>query len=304
MIGRITMGFIFLLFYFQVTAQSDAWWATTVNWDGVSHWSRYMITQPAYQGPNALPVPKIGNGSLDTSLFLSASGNFHFSKGDQTQNIILAGNYCIVKDRVSVDVSWVPYERYRMDHDTKTERHVFHHFYYDNRASGELHVNTNFQIMNKWRKDIHLVLRAGYRFPCGSGFGTARYTDAPGYYFDLSFGKPFRGTAVKWIGMLGFYSWQMVSDKHRQNDAILFGTGLEWNPRSFSLQTYVGGYVGYMEDSGDKPVVFRLNTEKKFGNTGLILRFQQGLNDFKYSSAEAGIKFYFPTKLKDVSPAS
>ncbi|TAE61269.1 MAG: hypothetical protein EAZ89_00720, partial [Bacteroidetes bacterium] len=38
-------------------AQDAAWWSQTVGWDGVSHWSRYIRTSPAYMGPNALPVP-------------------------------------------------------------------------------------------------------------------------------------------------------------------------------------------------------------------------------------------------------
>lgn len=288
----MTIIFLFL-FKLNASSQTFSWWAQVVNWDGVSHWTRYMITQPGYLGPNALPVPHISNGSIDSSFSLSATGNLHFSKGDHTQNLTLYANYCLVKNVISFDMSWVPYEHYKMSHAIKERRHVFSQFYYDHEASGEIHLNTNIQLLNKWRRYIQLALRAGYRFPTGSGFGAARYSDGPGYYFDLSFGKPFNHSAVKWIGMLGFYSWQIESDGHNQDDAFLFGSGLEWNTRSLRLEAYAAGYAGYINNSGDKPFVFRTNIEKKLKRKSLLLGFQQGLHDFKYFSVEAGAKFLF-----------
>jgi hypothetical protein len=284
---------ILILFLFANTtafSQTFDWWQQTVNWDGVSHWSRYMITQPAYQGPNSLPVPRIGNGSIDSVFSIGATVNAHFSNGDNTQNLMLYGNYCIAKGKVAIDIQWVPYEKYSMSHAIKTKRHVFSHNYYDKTAIGEAHVNTTIQLLNKWRDRWQLALRLGYRFPCGSGYATARYTDGPGYYFDLSFGKPL-SPQFKWIGMVGFYTWQLVSDDHRQDDAFLFGSGLEWNRPGWRAQGYVAGYLGYLKSSGDKPVVARLSLEKKLSKSSLLFGFQQGLHDFAYSSFEAGFKF-------------
>src|SRR5213592_1245052 len=79
----------------------------------------------------------------------------------------------------------------------------------------------------------------------------------------------------------------------RQDDAFLFGTGAEWNTKTVRLQTYVAGYLGYQLNSGDKPVVFRTTVEKKIKRMSLLLGFQQGLHDFKYSSVEMGVKFRF-----------
>jgi hypothetical protein len=278
---------------FSGKSQDFGWWAQSVKWDGISHWSRYMITQPGYLGPNAMPVPRIGNGSLDSISSIAVTGNLHFSKGDNTQNITLYANYALVKNVISFDAMWVPYEHFTLSHQVKTSRHVFSQFYYDRHAIGDIILNTNFQLLNKWRKNIQLALRIGYRFPAGTGFGLARTTDGPGYNFDLSFGKPFKNSSLKWIGMLGFYSWQIVSDRHRQDDAFLFGNGLEWNSKTWRLQTYVAGYIGYLENSGDKPVVFRATAEKKLKRSSLLLGFQQGLHDFKYSSAEIGAKYSF-----------
>jgi hypothetical protein len=252
-----------------------------------------MITQPAYLGPNALPVPHIGNGAIDSSFSAGTTGSFHFSKGDNTQNSTLYVNYCLVKNVISFDASWVPYEHFTMSHAIKERRHVFSHFYYDRHARGDVHLNTTIQLLNKWRKCIQLALRIGYRFPTGNGLGTARYTDGPGYYFDLSFGKPIHSSQLKWIGMLGFYSWQLIAYGRRQDDAFLFGTGAEWNSKTVRLQSYVAGYLGYLENSGDKPIVFRTTLEKRVKQISLLLNFQQGLHDLKYSTVETGVKYLF-----------
>jgi len=283
---------IFTLSVANSYGQTFDWWAQLVHWDGVSEWPKYMITQPAYMGPNALPVPRIGNGSIDSSFSIAATGSLHFSKGDNTQNFTIYANYCLVKNVISFDASWIPYEHFTMSHAIKEQRHVFSHFYYDQQATGDIELNTTIQLLNRWRKDIQLALRIGYRFPTGTGLGLARYTDGPGYHFDLSFGKPVN-TSLKWIGMLGFYSWQLINVGRRQDDAFLFGTGAEWNTKRVRLQTYVAGYLGYQLNSGDKPVVFRTTVEKKIKRTSFLLGFQQGLHDFKYSSIEVGTKFRF-----------
>ena len=292
------MRFFFLLQLavstLSLKSQSWDWWVNLVKWDGTSPWQRYIKETSRYLGPNALPVPSITNGAIDSVNSIGFSGNFHFSKGDQTQNVVLYGNYCLVKNVISFDASYIPYEHYSMSHAVKEERHVFTAYYYDNHAEGDIHFNMNIQLLNKWRKYVQLAGRIGYRYPTSSGLGSARFIDAPGYYFDISFGKPFqRNASFKWIGMAGLYSWQTNLDGKRQDDAFLFGGGLEYNKKRFRLQSYVGGYLGYMEHQGDKPIVFRTGAEKTWNHKILLLRFQQGLHDLKYTSVEAGMKFCF-----------
>ncbi len=290
---RIFLAIICCCFVVNSHAQTFDWWARNVHWDGVSPWQRYIIRLPGFLGPNALPVPAITNGSIDSSTSLAITGNLHFSKGDNTKNLVIYGNYCLIKKIISFDASWVPYEHFTMSNVIKEKRHVFSDFYYNRHSSGEIHLNTTIQLLNRYRKNIQLALRVGYRYPSGSGLGSARDTDAPGYYFDLSFGKPFHSSGLKWIGMLGFYSWQIDNTYFRQDDAFLFGNGVEWNSKNFKLQTYVAGYLGFLGKSGDKPIVFRTSAEKKLKRIGLLLRFQQGLHDFKYTSVEFGAKYYF-----------
>jgi hypothetical protein len=96
--------------------------------------------------------------------------------------------------------------------------------------------------------------------------------------------------------MFGLFVWQIDMDKLRQNDAFLFGTGLEWNKKDWRIKTSVSGYLGYIYKSGDKPIVYRFKGEKKINRISLLLGFQQGLQDFKYSSAEIGLKYSFKDK--------
>jgi hypothetical protein len=275
-----------------VKAQTFDWWAQLVDWDGTTEWPRYIITKPKYLGPNALPVPLITNGTIDSVSSLTLTSNFHFSKGDNTQNLAIYGNYSLVRNKISFDAYWVPFEYFNMSHAIKEERHVFSHFYYYRKAMGDLHLNTNIQLLNKWRKHIHLAMRVGYRFPTSSGLGMARFTDAPGFYFDLSFGKPFDKSPLKIIGMAGLYVWQTNTDGFRQNDAFLFGSGLEWNRNKWKAQVYGTGYLGYMKN-GDKPVMLRAFAERKLKRFSVLFRIQKGLHDFNYTSLEAGVKYNF-----------
>jgi hypothetical protein len=288
---------IMVLLAEHVQSQDFNWWAKLVDWDGVTPWQRYIKTNPAYMGANALPVPFITNGSIDSVNSIGITTNFHFSKGDNTQNLAVYGNYCLVKDVISFDFYWVPYERFQMSHAIKEERHVFSHYYYENSAQGEIHLNTNIQLLRKLRDHVHLALRIGYRLPTSNGLGSARFTDAPGYYFDLSAAKPFnRESRWKLIGMTGLYVWQTNLDGRRQNDAFLFGGGIEWNPSRWHIQLYGSGYLGYMDDMGDKPVLVRAGIERKGKRWNQLLRFQQGISNFDYSSIEAGLRYNFKTK--------
>jgi hypothetical protein len=273
-------------------AQTFEWWRDNVNWDGSTHWWKYMITSPKYFGPNAFTVPAINNGSADTVKSIGATANFHFSKGDNTQNIMLYGNYSTKNNTISVDAQFVPYERFTMSHEKKTERKVYYKDYYKKSAVGDVVVNTTMQLFQKWRKNIHLALRVGVRMPSGGLQGAARYADVPMYWIDAGAAIPIKNSNWKWTNMAGFLVWQTNADGLRQDDAFLFGTGAEFNKNNFRLQAYGAGYVGY-KNNGDKPIVVRINAEKKKGNCVYLLRLQQGVNDFSYFTVETGAKILF-----------
>jgi hypothetical protein len=280
-------------FFLNVQAQTFDWWANNVQWDGVTHWSRYLIFSPGYFGPNALPVPEIGNGSIDSITSVGITGNLHFSKGDNTQNIKLIGNFCVVKNAVSINLAYIPAEWFQMDHATKTRRRIYYQFYDNKNCDGDLYVNTVFQLFNKWRKNIHLALRIGYQFPTSSSYGAARYMDSPAYNIDISAGKTLSpGGPLKLVAMAGFYAWQTNDDELFQDDALLVGVGLEYNKKDWRIQVNNCTYYGYRAN-GDDPMVFRIGIQKGSKRLTGILRFQQGLHNFDYSSFEGGMKYNF-----------
>ena len=283
----LTIGLLFPIFCF---CQSDIWWNNNVNWDGYTHWSRYIMIRSKYMGPNALSVPFINNGSIDSVSSLGITANTHFSKGDNTQNFVLYGNYTPKNNIISVDVQFIPFETFQLSHEKKTERKVFWVDYYKNKCVGDVVANTTIRLFPKKEDKLQMAVRLGFRMPSGGLLSVARYGDVPGYWIDAGCGVPIRNSNWKWIGMAGFFVWQTNIDQHRQDDAILFGSGFEWNYKGLHLQAYAAGYTGY-ENNGDRPTLVRLNAEKKRRNKVYIFRLQQGLHDFAYSSIEAGAKF-------------
>jgi hypothetical protein len=288
---KIRLLILVILIPFVGITQTFDWWKNHVNWDGTTHWWKYLIVSPKYFGPNALSVPLINNGSADTSLSIGATANFHFSKGDNTQNIMFYGNYTTKNNAMSVDVQFVPYERWVMSHAKKEERNVYYIDYYKKTTVGDVVVNTTFQIFQKWRAKYELAGRVGVRMPSGGAQAAARYADVPSYWIDFGGALPIN-REWKWTTMLGFLVWQTNEDALRQDDAFLFGTGLEFNRNGFRFQGYGAGFVGY-KNNGDKPVVVRINFEKARKHCVYILRFQQGLNDFAYFTVETGAKVLF-----------
>ncbi len=290
---RLSLTVSLCLLVLNSQSQSYDWWINTVHWDGVTTWERYIRLTPGFLGPNALPVPRISNGSIDSINSFGLSTDFYFSKGDNTQDILLFANYCLVKNKISFDISWLPVEHFTMSHEIKTERHVFPIHYYDHYANGDIHLNTIIQLFNIKSKKLQSAVRIGYRFP-SSEIRAARFTDAPGYYFDISIAKGFRhNPALKWIAMTGGYFWQAEINRHPQDDAFLFGTGFEWNRKNLRMQIYGAGYLGYFYRMRDKPIVFRAGLEKTIKRKIFSFQFQQGLHNFNYSSLQFGMRYRY-----------
>lgn len=289
---RSTIVCLCLTISFSSFSQTAAWWENNVQWDGRTHWSRYIMIDPKYMGPNALTVPHINNGSIDSLVSLGLSGHFHFMKGDNTQNLIIYGNYASKDKTFSVDLAYIPYEHFQMSHAIKTERKTFYLDYNKTSASGDVVASTTVQPFQRIKDKIQIAFRLGVRLPAGTLLTMARYGDVPAYWLDLGFAIPFKNRNWKWVGNGGFFVWQLNLDKFRQNDAILFGTGFEYNKNNSRFQAYVGGFSGY-RDSGDRPTLIRMNFEKRKRNKLFLLRLQQGVHDFKYFSAETGLKFIF-----------
>lgn len=295
----LVLGLLLLLGANSILAQGHEWWANNVNWDGSSHWSTYIISSPRFLGPNALPIPTQNNGVLLKKSQLAFASNAHFTDGDQTYNPKLSLDYVLVPQKVAFQLSWVPIEFFQTTHEWKTERRTFHTFYDQQSATGDVYLHTNLQLLQDDQHFANARLRIGYRFASSNQQGAARFTDAPGYYFDLGISKDFQTEKIHWRPslMLGFFVWQTNRDDQFQNDAFLYGIGLEMMTSQLSIWTNFRGYTGYL-DNGDQPMVLDCRITRHFSNIALFLGGGIGFLDNLYNRLELGAIYSF-TKPKE-----
>ncbi len=275
----------------SATSQDHEWWANNVQWDGKTHWSTYIISKPAFMGPNALPIPELSLGHVPRSSSYTMEGQFHTMRGDQTFNSVLRGLYAVTPGKIALEAVWIPVEYSAVSHELKTERKTFHAFYNQRWATGDLYLQTYLQLLKEEGRKAGLMLRLGYRFPTSNMQGAARFTDAPGYYADLS--SRIR-LADKWhvSFMSGLYVWQTNQDDFVQNDAFLFGSGISRQMGSFNMDLHVRGYLGYL-GAGDDPMAAALRCSYKKNDWEWRVGLQQGFLDFRYSSVTIGLTRVF-----------
>lgn len=280
-------------------AQEDfTWWQETHNWDGVSHWRKYLTVSPFYFGPNALPVPEMNNAQLFSGARFHNSFWSHHATGDNTYNYFTDFTTELFSDRVNFSVFWVPVEHYTYSPEER-DRRAARSFGGSHFTTGDVNITTSIWLFkeSKYRPDV--VLRSNLRTASGGNLSDARYTDAAGYYFDLTFGKQIHewGTEnfIRAYSSHGFYVWQLYMDRQRQNDAYLFGLGIDLNVGSTLIKTQCTGYIGYIDD-GDKPVLYRNSLIQSFEKFEAQFFFQTGLNDWQYRSVGLGITYKIANK--------
>jgi hypothetical protein len=290
--------------------QDDAtWWNEVHHWNGITPWQEYIIYSPAYMGPNALPVPWSQKGIVRDRYEFQVGLDGHFSKGDKTQDVSLSLYFPVVKNKIALEFYDVPYEHYQMDESTVIARRA------RNRSgigftTGDIYFSTIVQIIRN-KKFPDIALRMACKTASGLKLSDARFTDSPGYFFDLSFGKDLI-FSEKWInklrlfGMGGFYVWQMGMPNNQQNDAILYGAGFDIHLNQIRISNSIEGYSGYFNNTkivvvdsespivfNDCPVVWRTQLVKQSNHTDIILGYQGGLNDFNYQSINISILIHF-----------
>ncbi len=293
--GRITFLILWTgLFVTRCQSQDHYWWAENVGWDGVAHWSEYIQYGTAFMGPNALPVPELTDALLPEQHSIGFTTAGHFMPGDQTTNLKLTATW-IPASKISVDLNYIPVEWYQTSHEVKTKRKVFHTFYDSRKASGDLILTSNYQVLN--RKNTAIALRWAFRFPTSSMQGAARYTNTPGYFAVLSFSHVLQesiNNPLKIHWMSGFYAWQTNQDEQFQNDAFLAGLGLSKQFRKLQVASSIRGYTGYLE-IGDSPLIVDTVTTYQLKSTEVSFCIIYGLHDYPFTSIEAGVRFFFRT---------
>jgi hypothetical protein len=264
------------------------------NWDGVTHRSRYMILSPAYLGPNALPVPDLHQGKVPERINWTGLFESYFGQDDLTYNFMTQFVVPLAEGRVGLEFKYVPVEYYRMDSTVSKLRRTHSGESVEGFAAGDIYFGTMVQLL----KDHSYLPDLAFAMACRTASGTnrqdARFTDTPGYYIDLSAGKTIktgqgRLDSVRLYGEVGFYVYQTVLDNYPQNDALLFGMGIDFNMNQLFLSQSIRGYSGYMHN-GDHPLVYKAEIGLKFGTAGLVVGFEKGLRDYPFNSIKAGFR--------------
>ena len=295
-INRIRFAFsiYLLIFTYTLPAQDHNWWAENVEWNGFSHWSEYIISSPEFMGPNAIPIPPIGSGFVDSTHSIGLSSNLHFTEGEHTLNPELYFRFAIIPKNLSFEVVYIPVEYFRTSHRLKTQRRIFYFFYDDRVAQGDIYIHTNLQLFRRPR--LAGMFRLGYKIASSSKQGAARFTDAPGYFFDATFKKvfpsvhPFRRYSISL--MTGLYVWQTNDDIHFQNDAFLLGVRGGFQFKDLLIEPYIKGFAGFF-NNGDRPLVCGLYLHYLIKNIKWTVRWQDGWNDYPFQSLSLGGQFIF-----------
>ncbi len=273
------------------------WWIEKHNWDTLVPWTRCMIISPGFMGPNALPVPDSKDGLLPEFSHVDIAYENHFSNGDFTKDIYTKLYFPLFSKRAGLNISYVPIEHYKMDTVTRDLRKARD---YDGEgiSLGDFYVSTYIQFIKDMDKFPDVLATVNIKTASGTNLGAARNTDSPGYFFDCSMGKDIkiRNSSLKSIrphGMLGFYAWQTNLGDYLQNDAVVYGFGVNFQFSSFEINNSLDGYSGYI-DNGDRPVVFRSVFRSQFNSViNCEILFQKGFRDFPYTTLRAGIEINF-----------
>jgi hypothetical protein len=277
-------------------SQSDdyEWWNQIHGWQpGMKGWKMFLIHSPKYLGPNALPVPELKIAKIPEKSEFEISADFHFKNGDPTQDL---WGRCLIpfaNSRIALELYGVAVEKYQMSEAIRDERFA-RDFDGKGKVVGDFYFSTLIQLV-RGKKFPDAMLRLACKTASGEGYNAARVTDTPGYFFDLSLSKDIRnkrGNTLTPSGMIGFYCWQTNDDRNFQNDAWLYGAGLNYNPGKWLFTSTLTGFHGY-KNNGDSPLVFTAGIKRDIGRKTFRVQYLHGLNDWEYDTFKFSLIWYF-----------
>ncbi len=296
---------LFLLFLLNISytlhAQSKnedySWWNELHKWkEGAPGWRNWLKINPGFLGPNALPVPEVKRGFLREKSEFEITASSHFLKGDPTQDISGRVFVPFAKSRIAVELYGVIFEHFAFSEEIRNER--FSRIK-DGKgfASGDLYFSTLIQIIKNPKYPLALLRMAG-KTASGNQLAGARYSDSPGYFFDLSFSKSFGQNEtglIRPFGLGGFYCWQTNDEENLQNDAFMYALGTDYERNNTVLSVSWSGYTGY-KDEPDKPMQLNFELRKDFDKKAFRLQYHHGLRHWNYKT----IRFSFIWKFNGV----
>lgn len=298
---RFSVLIFFILFVFSGFGQSRS----TSEWTdfGSDHINKWLQIAPGKLGPNALPVPFMDYGLLDSLSSIETGVNAHFMKGDRSVNSYLSYYWAVVPKRVVVHVWGFPTETFRTHNSVRNDRQI----YYDDNGwmtkTGDLWISTYVQIVKDRNYWPDITINYSAKTTIGDAV-QGRYTDAPANYYYLAFGKsifPKSGLIdeIRLGALTGFYVWQTNKVELAQDEGVLYELGVDLKHRNLSWRNEIGGYNAYggyqfigVDDNND-PLIFRTNFKSAGEFFDWKLEFQTGFRDYDYQTIRISVFYKF-----------
>ena len=254
---------------------------------------------PAYFGPNAFPVPDMLDGRTSEQLKLELYGDCFLGTttgnvaDDITSDLFARLTIPLFTPKANLTVYMPIFEHFA----TSAEVNQFRRLPYEGDLrgmdSGDVYVSADIRILNAEQHHIDMTARAVLKTASANQFAKGRCYDAPGYFFDASFGRGFdcgSSCNLRVAASGGFLCWQ--TGNGRQNDAVMFGVLLAGRFKNVSIDSALGGYVGW-EGDGDCPITIKTGVAYHFGALALRMQHQVGLKDWPYHQIRLGVSYAF-----------
>ncbi|WP_157716583.1 hypothetical protein [Roseivirga ehrenbergii] len=291
---KFLMTFFALLLFGQVQAQNLDWWDQLHNYPDAAGPDRldYISISPGYLGPNALRMPVLGNVIIDNHISFDIRYEYHQGNGDITNNAFLQLNLPIKRDKAMFYVNSIPLESWNVDASTRDERRMMG-ISGKGKTTGDIAFGIIYKIFTEKKNwPFNFAMRAHAKTTTGGNLANARYTDASMLYWEGSFSRSFfEQENSRFLGkmMLGFYTYQTNVNRlingatERQNDAPLYGLGLEYHHSKWQIDTDWSNYQGYQKHR-DNPSFLRFNLTRQLNGGAISLGYHHGLRQWDWDT--------------------
>jgi len=250
---------------------------------------------PAFMGPNALPIPDFRFPLVSNLNSVGISTNWHFAKGDFTQNPYFEV-YKSISSRCAIITFMSPIEYFEISEDVKNRRKIDSSYSNSGYAIGDFYFGFQLNLLEGHEFLPEISLENFCRTASSENVAQARFTDSPGYWVNFCFGKEFcffdSKLKTKITVTQGLYVWQTYDYPNPQNDAHFYGLKLENEFGKLGLKFTYSGYSGWKEN-GDKPRTLRCVIYRNFNRHSIGIEYQKGLRDFPYQTVSIAWNFYF-----------
>lgn len=258
-----------------------------------------LLSEPAFYGPNALPVPDMIDGTADGLLKIEAGYDYVAGYSDNTtHNINLYANVPLFTKRVHLRLFVPPVIEFWQHSAGSLAHYGLSEESQKGHVGGDIYVATDIHVLIEEISKVNVVLTAMIKTASGDDSEHLRYFDVPAYHFYGTVSRTFHFdnsviSSLNAAAMIGFSCWQI--DRHRQNDAALYGLQLSAEGKHYRLSVNARGIYGRLHD-GDAPTVIKTRLDFKFKRWSPYIAYQHGLYDYPYNFYSAGVQYSIPLR--------